>query len=60
MVANKSSENVTNFKHFVTASINQNCMHEEIKQKINFEECLLQFRLISKNTKNKIYSVFKF
>jgi uncharacterized protein YjbK len=30
-------------------------MHEEIKQKINFEEWLLQFRLVSKNTKNKIY-----
>jgi hypothetical protein len=33
--ANISLENVTKFKHFHTMLTNQNCIHEEIKSRLN-------------------------
>jgi hypothetical protein len=34
-IANKSFESTSSFKYFGKGSIDQNCMHEEIKRRLN-------------------------
>jgi hypothetical protein len=60
-IANRSSEDVAKFKYFVTPLTDQNCMYEEIKNRLNSEnycyysvQSLLSSCLLSKNIKVKI------
>jgi hypothetical protein len=61
-IANRSFENVANFKHLETTLTDQNCMHEEINSRLNSGNAcyrsvhsLLSSRLLSRNVKVKIY-----
>jgi len=62
VIANKFYENMAKFKHMVKIVMNQNCIHEEVKSKINLGDgCyhsvqnVLSYRPLTKNLKIKIY-----
>jgi hypothetical protein len=61
-VANRSFENVAQFKHLETTVTNQNLIQEEIKKRLNSGNAcyhsvqnLFSSRLLSKNVKIRIY-----
>jgi hypothetical protein len=61
-IDNKSFERVEEFRYFETTLTNQNSIHEEIKSRLKWGNAcyhsvqnLLSFRLLSKNTKIRVY-----
>jgi hypothetical protein len=66
-IANRSFENVSQFKYLGTTEINRNLIQEEIKRKLNSGNvCYHSFQnllsplLLSKNLKNYIIQVYNF
>jgi hypothetical protein len=61
-VVNKALKNMVEFKYFVTVVTNQNCIHEEIKSRLNLGKAcyhavqyLFSSHLLLKHVKIKIY-----
>jgi hypothetical protein len=63
-IGNRYFEEVTEFKYLETTLTDQNCMHEEIKSRLNsgnacyhLVQSLLSSRLLFRNVKVKIYKI---